>query len=206
MAHLLGSGAVPRRLLALAAVPLVLLLAAGCADDVAPAAQIGDLALSADTVLAEVDEWAGSPTLLEQLQVGSVEGEGIGTYATGFVDFVLSNRIAFELHNAQFRSLGLSLTSEDLDAVRQGLFADPAVTEQVLGELSAGYREQLLSDVARQFAVTQAMADGYDQWLGEAYASGVEIDPRFGSWNPTTGAVSPPSGPLPAPGDDFPGL
>lgn len=193
-----------RRLLAPAAVLLVLALAGGCADDVAPAVQIGDLSLSTDVVLGEVDEWAGSPTLLEQLQVGTVEGEGVGTYAVGFVDFVMSNRIAFELHNAQFVALGLSLTAEDLDAVRQGLFADPTVTEQVLGELSAGYREQLLADVGRQFAVSEAMADGYDQWLGEAYASGIEIDPRFGSWDATTGVVSPPTGPTPAPVDAFP--
>lgn len=192
-----------RRLVSLTTA-LALVVVAGCADDVSPAVQLGDRSISSEQLFDEVDEWAGSPTLLEQLQAGEVSGEGVGTYSTGFVDFVLSNRIAFELHNQQFEALGLQLTPEEIDAVRQGLFADPSITERVLGELSADYRERLLEDVARQFSVTQAMAEGYDQWLGEAYASGVEIDPRLGTWDPTTGAVSPPSGPRAAPIDAFP--
>lgn len=193
-----------RRFASLAAVVVAVAVAGGCADDVSPAVDLGERSISFEQLFAEIDEWAGSPTLLEQLQAGEIRGEGAGTYSTGFVDFVLSNRIAFELHNQQFEALGLELSDEDVEAVRQGLFADPGTTEQVLGELSADYADRLLADVARQFAVSQAMADGYDQWLGEAYASDIEIDPRFGTWDPTTGVVSPPSGPRPPATDAFP--
>lgn len=195
----------PRRLLPLAAVALALSLVGGCADDVSPAATIGDRTITSDQLFAEVDEWASSPTLLDALETGSVEGAGSGTYATAFVDFVLSNRIRFELHNEEFLTQGLTLTPDDIEAVRAGLLDDPATTETALAELSPEYRDQLLSDVARQFAVSQALAEGYAQWRTEAFAAAIAIDPRFGSWDPTGGSVVPPSGPRPAPTPAFAG-
>lgn len=191
-----------RRLFPLAALALVVSLSAGCADDVAPAVRVGDaIEISNDDLLAEVEEWAGSPTLLQQLQVATTQGDGEGSYSTSFVDFLLTNRITFELHNAQFTELGLELTDQELADVRSGLFPDPAVSQMVFEELSGSYGAQLVADVARQFAVAQAMADAYQTWRVEALArTDIEVNPRYGSWDPQGASVVPPSGPRPAPG------
>ena len=177
-------------------------LSTGCADDVAPAVRVGDsIEISNDDLLAEVAEWAGSPTLLEQLQVATAQGDGEGSYSTSFVDFLLTNRITFELHNAQFTELGLELTDQERAEVRSGLFPDPAVSEMVFEELSGSYGERLVADVARQFAVTEAMADTYQTWQVEALAgTDIDVNPRYGSWDPQGASVAPPSGPRPAPG------
>jgi hypothetical protein len=201
----LGSPLVTRSVLLLVAVVVIGALSAGCADDVAPAARVGDsIEITADDLIAEADEWAGSPTLVTQLQIPATEGAGKGSYATPFVDFLLTTRISFALHNAQFRKLGLELTDQDLTDVRAGLFSDPAASAAVLDELSPAYAERLVADAARQFAVSQAMADGYQAWQVEAFTgTDIEINPRYGSWDPQRASVVPPSGPLLAPARDL---
>lgn|GEM_PF-2987933 len=197
-----------RRLLSLAAVVLVGALSAGCADDVAPAARIGDRTVTTEQLLSEADQWAQSPTLLAQLQVATVAGAGEGSYDTAFVGFLLTNRISFELHNAQFQELGLALSDEERANVRAGLFPDPAVSQAVFAELGGPYGERLVDDVARQFAVSQAMGEGYDAWRVEVLTSDdIKINPRYGSWDARTAQLLPPAGPRPAPGADlFTGL
>lgn len=166
-----------------------------------PAARVGDHTVSADDLLDEVDRWASSPTLLQQLQVASVQGAGEGSYDTGFVDFVLSNRISFELHNEQFDALGLQLSEQELGDVRAGIFPDPATSQAVLSELGRAYGERLVADVARQFAVSQSMGPEYQDWRFEALTTtDIEVSPRYGRWESTSGQVVPPDGPLPAPG------
>ncbi len=193
----------PLRLLPVAV--LVVALSAGCANDVAPAARIGDsIEISTDDLMAEVAEWAGSPTLVTQLQIATTEGAGKGSYATPFVDFLLTTRISFELHNAQFRQLGLKLSDQELADVRSGLFSDPAVSAAVLDELSADYANRLVADAARQFAVSQAMADGYQAWQVQAFTgTDINVNPRYGSWDAQAASVVPPSGPAPAPAADL---
>ena len=185
-----------RRLVPLAAVVLMVAVTAGCADDVSPAARIGDVTVGNDALLEEVAQWAGSPTLLSALQIPTTDGEAPGSYSTAFVDFVLTNRVGFEVHNAKFDDLGLELSDQDINDVRTGLFNDPAATEAVFKELSGPFGEQLVADVARQFAVRQTLGDGYDAWLQKAYGEvDIDINPRYGSWDGQTGQVTGPSGP-----------
>lgn len=188
----------PRRLLALAAVALAGLAAtSGCASDVSPAVQIDDQRISNDDLLAEVAEWSGSPTLMGALQLPSVGADGPDNYPTEFVDFVLSNRISFEIHNAEFAALDLELSDSDLEAVRSQLLDDPATTEAVLKELSSSYGDELVADVARQAAVRDAHGDGYNDWVAEAFgAAQIDVNPRFGRWDAASGQVVGPDGPL----------
>jgi hypothetical protein len=189
---------VPRRLLALAAVALAGLAAtSGCASDVAPAVQIDGQRISNDDLLAEVAEWRGSPTLMGALQLPTVDVDGPDNYPTQFVDFVLSNRISFEIHNAEFAALDLELSDSDLEEVRSQLLDDPATTEAVLKELSSSYADQLIADVARQTAVRDAHGDGYNDWVAEAFgAAEIDVNPRFGRWDAASGQVVGPDGPL----------
>lgn len=194
-----------RRLLPLVAAVVVGALSAGCADDVAPAARVGDaIKISNDDLLAEADEWLRSPTLLGELQIPVTEGAGEGSYDTSFVDFLLSNRISFEVHNAQFKELGLELTDQELVELRAGLFTDPATSQAVFEELSTEYSDELVADLARRVAVSQAMGEGYQAWLLGVFTGGdIEINRRYGSLDPLSGQVVPPLGPRQAPGGDL---
>lgn len=189
----------PRRLLPLAALVVVVALTAGCADDVSPAAQVGDdIEISTDDLLTEVGEWAGSEGMVSGLQLGDPAGAGEGSYSTTFVNAVLGYRIAFELHREQFDALGLELTDQELAEVRSGIFGEQS--EEILGQLDPDYADQLVEDVAIQFAVTQAMAEEYEAWLVDALTvTEIDVNPRFGSWDSQSGTVVPPEGPRPAP-------
>jgi hypothetical protein len=189
-------------LLSLAVLGLAVALGgAGCAERVAPAARVGDATVSHDDLIAEVEAWAGSPTLLTQLGVASTGASGGNKFSTEFVDFVLTNRISFELHNAEFEAQGLELSDQELADVRTGLFSDPNVTAAVLDELGKPYAEQLVADVARQFAIQTALADGYAAWAQETFTgTDIQVSPRYGRWDKTSGAVVAPEGPRAAPG------
>ena len=185
-----------RKLLPLVALVLAVGLATGCADQVAPAARVGDATVDHDELMAEVEAWAGSPTLLEQLQVTETGSDGDDRYNTEFVDFVLTNRVSFELHNQEFEDRELELSEQTLDEVRNGLFSDPSVTAKVLDELGEPYAEQLVADVARQFEVQSLLAEEYASWAAESFTSeDIEVSPRYGRWDTTSGAVLAPEGP-----------
>jgi hypothetical protein len=193
---------VSRRLRLLVALVLLGGLSAGCADDVSPAATIGDRTITTRQLLDEVAEWAESPTLAEQLGISAVHGAGEGSYDMTFVGFLLTNRISFEVHNAQFDALDLELTDEEKEQVRAGLFPDPAASAAVFEELSPDYGEKLVADVARQFAVSEAMGEEYEAWRLDALGGGdIEINPKYGSWDPVAGQLAPPEGPRAAPSD-----
>lgn len=187
----------PRRLLALAVAALTLVVSSGCASDVSPAAVVNGRKISNDDFMAEVAEWAGSPTLIKNLQLETPEGKGPGSYSTAFTGIVMSIRIGFELQNAKFKELGLTLTDQQVSDVRTAIFQDPADTEALFKELGKAYGDRLASDVARQFAIQGALGDGYQDWLATAYADAkVEVNPRYGSWDAETGQVVAPEGPL----------
>lgn len=192
----------PRRLVSLAALALAVALSAGCADDVAPAATVGDSTeISTDDLMAEVAAWAGSPGMLAALQVSEPAGASEGSYSTAFVGNVLTFRLTFALHNAEFDELGLELSEQQLSEVRSALFGDAATSAEVLEELGPRVGDQLVEDAARRFAVTEALGEeGYQAWLAEAYTSTeIEVNPRYGSWDRVSGSVVPPEGPRSAP-------
>ena len=171
----------PRRLvLTLAALGMAVMTgAAGCADEADPAVRVGDATVSHDDLLAEVEAWAGSPTLLTQLEVADTGSESANGFSTQFVDIVLTNRVAFELHNAEFEARGLELSDQDLDEVRSGLLGDPDTTAAALDELGEPYADQLVADVARQFRIQTELADEYVVWAEEAFTSAdIDVSPR----------------------------
>ena len=79
-----------------------------------------------------------------------------------------------------------------------GKLADTAALE--LGNISVLHREakQGLGSAYRHGFATALAAD-YDTWAADAFSTvPVEVNPRYGSWEPQAG-VLPPIGPLPAP-------
>ena len=176
--------------------------AAGCADDVSPAATVGDATVSDEDLMSEVEAWAGSPSLIQTLQLAEPASTG-SSYSSAFVGDVLEYRIGFEVNNAEFERLGLELSDADRDDVRANLFQDPALTQAVLDELG-GYGDQLVEDVARSFKLQTELADGYAAWAAEAFpAADIEVGPRYGTFDAATGLVDPPEGPATAQPDAF---
>lgn len=187
-----------RRLLALATAALAALASAGCTDDVAPAAQIGDVRITESELLDEVAEWAENPALLSVVQFPEelVDGEGSGegsTYSTALVDFVLGSRVSFEVHRAEFERRGLELPDEVLDSVRRELFGPQ--TDAVADQISKEYFDRLVEDVAIRLHLAEELGQGdYDEWLADATEE-VEVNPRYGSWDGESSAVVPPLDP-----------
>ena len=198
-----------RRPLTAAVLVLALGMAAsGCADDVSPALRVGDITVSEDELRAEVEAWAGSPTLLGALQVeqqiGPIAGEGLGGHTMAFVDLVLSYRVNFELHNDEFAARELELTREELDVTRSTLLGD--ATEAVLEELGDDYADRFVADVARLTRIQQELGQlDYEAFITEAFARrDIDVNPRYGAWDPDAQSVVPPDGPRPAPSEDDP--
>jgi hypothetical protein len=190
-----------RRLVPALAVALATSVSAGCADDVSPAARVGDVEITGDALMQEVERWASSPSLLGAVQVTSTEGSGPRSYSTDFVDVVLTNRIAFDLHREQFDALKLEVDDADLSDQRDSFAPVLAEVSAAFGdEVSAAFGDRLVGDLVRVNAVSTAMGDGYEAWFNEAISGDIEVNPRYGEWDPQSGFVVPPEGPRPAPG------
>ena len=182
----------PRRLLlTIATVVLAAALGgAGCADDVSPAVSIGDRSVSHDDFLVELEAWSSSPSLVQALQIPFLPGNDDTGYSTDFADIVLSNRVAFELHNEEFEARRLELTDDDLSTARE------AVPPGALDEMGEEYADLLVADIARQFKVQEALGEGYAEWAQGAFTrSDIDVSPRYGRWDATTGTVVAPDGP-----------
>lgn len=188
----------PRRPLALVFAALTLAAVAGCADDVSPAARIGDLKISNEVFLDEMAEWAGNEAAVDR-QV--LQDSSPGTYPSDLTRQLLQQRIDFELHNLEFERLGLVLDRAMRDRALTIVFGDPAAAEEPLSEFSDEFAQRYTDDVARQIAVTDELGDeGYGQWREQAYAeTDIEVSPRYGTWDRQAGQIVPPTGPSGSP-------
>jgi len=186
---------VPRRLLALAVAALALLAGAGCADNVSPAARIGDVKIGNDAFLAEVAEWVGNPMAVDPSMLGTPSP---GTYPLDLVRQLLQQRIEFELHRQEFDALGLKLDNTMRDAALASLFGDPSAAKQPFSAFSKEFAKSFTDDAARQLAVQTKLGDtGYTKWHTAAYAkTTIEVSPRYGTWDAATGQIVAPKGPI----------
>lgn len=184
-----------RHLLALLAVPALAVAGAGCADDVSPAARVGDVKVGDDELMDEVEQWANNAVAFDQSQLA---GLAPGTYPMRLVDVILQQRIDLELHREQFEELDLDLDdSARTDALAQLFQGDQALAQEALGGFSEEYAERYVDDIGRQVAVEQAMGqDAYVAWRIEAYLEAdIEVSPRYGRWDPQAQSVVAPDGP-----------
>lgn len=184
-----------RRLALLLAAPALVALASGCADDVSPAARVGDLEITDEALMDEVEEWAGNPAAFDQSEL---QGLNPGTYPMRLVDVILQQRIDLELHRAAFDELDLELT----DGIRTGALAqlfqgDVDLARQALEGFSDPYADRYIDDIARQLAVEQELGtEGYARWRADAYRdTGIEVSPRYGAWDAEAQSVVAPDGP-----------
>jgi hypothetical protein len=186
---------VRRRLLALLAVPALVVTGAGCADDVSPAARVGDVKVGDDELMDEVEQWAHNAAAFDQSQLAGLDP---GTYPMRLVDVILQQRIDLELHRTQFEELDLELDdSARSDALAQLFQGDLALAQQALEGFSEDYAARYVDDIGRQVAVEQAMGqEAYASWRIDAYRDAdIEVSPRYGRWDPEAQSIVAPEGP-----------
>jgi hypothetical protein len=185
---------VPRRLLALAVAALALFASAGCADDVSPAARIGDVKITNDQLLDEVAEWVGNPAAVDPATVASTTP---GSYPLELVRQLLQQRVDFELHRQEFDELGLEVDDDLRQQALTTLFGDPAAAGDAFAAFSKAFADSFVDDVARQIGVQNTLGDeAYGAWRTKAYAEAdIEVSPRYGTWDAATGQIVAPSGP-----------
>jgi hypothetical protein len=187
---------VPRRLLTpVLAIAAALALGAGCADEVSPGIRVGDAKISVDEVLDEVAEWTGNQATSFFQEPGGPESV---TYPMDAVDALIQQRIELELHNQEFEALDLRIDDALRDQALQLLFqGDLSIADQALGGFSEEYATSYVDDIARQIAVQTELGDtAYGAWRVEALSGeDIEVNPRFGSWDPETQTVIGPEGP-----------
>ena len=187
-----------RRLLTLVALALAGLLTAGCADDVSPAVRVGDTKIGTADFQAELDEWVGNPALVDpQLNQAGAPGAYSGSLVRG----VLGQRIDLMLNDQEFEAQGLELDDSMRQQAIAVVFGDQATADQQLKGFSADYASSILDDLARQIALSTALGEeAYTAWRTDAYATtDIEVSPRYGTWDGSTGAVLAPAAPLPGP-------
>ena len=184
----------PRRLLALAVAALALFASAGCADDVSPAARIGDVTITNDELLDEVAAWVANPQAIDP---ATLDESAPGTYPLELVRQLLQQRLDFELHHIEFDALGLELDDNLREQALTTLFGDPSAADAAFEAFTDEFAAAFVDDVARQIAVQGELGDeGYTTWRTDAYrTTDIEVSPRYGTWDGTTGQIVPPTGP-----------
>ena len=175
-------------LIAAAAVALVGLVAAGCAEQSA-AVRVGDTTMSQSDFEAELDAYAASQAFVPD--PASVRGELSGSYTQDFVASALRQRIELMLAARLFDEHDLDLTDADISDM----------TQQVGNQLDSiprGLRESLIEDLAlRMRLIDELGQEEYGRALTEAAdTTDIEVNSHYGSWNPETYSVDPPEGPL----------
>lgn len=187
----------PRRLLALVLVVLAAAGTAGCADAVSPAIRVGDATVSNDELLDEIDQWINNPVAVDPAQVAGLTPGG---YPGELVRQLINQRIDFMLHAQEFERLGLEVTDQLRDQALVALFGDPSAASDAFAAFSEEFASSFTDDVARQIGVQEELGDeGYSAWYVEAYdTADIEVNSRYGAWDPSTRSVTAPATPTPA--------
>jgi hypothetical protein len=200
----------------LAALAFVGLASTGCAEQSA-AAKVGDQTLSESDLMDEVGALVGNETLLESagLAEDDLRGESDQSFSQQIVSSVLTQRIQFMFVDQLFTDEGMELSSSDLAAGQQQFQSTfgPAASE-----FSESFQDRATEDFAKAAVVQQQLGDDFQQRFTDLVEStDVQLNSRFGTWdaeaflaqlfsqNATSPAITPPDGPLPAPGSDSSG-
>jgi len=186
-----------RRLAPVLAVALGVSLSAGCADDVAPAARVGDRTITHDELIAEVEEWAGndrSPRATELATSASPAG-----YPITPVGGILQERILLEILEPAFDELGLELTPDAREQALGLLGVEPGQEAVLFEAFSTEYIDDYLESYAKGIAVQAELGEEAFLDLLQERARDVEVNPRYGGWDAEQLTVLPPEGPRPAP-------
>jgi len=173
---------------------------AACADDVAPAARIGDRTITTDELLDEVAEWADNDQTQRAQELGAVTTPA--GYAIDPVISILQDRITFEIAGQAFDELGLALDDGLLAQASTFFFGEGPQAEAARAGFSEGYADRYVEGLARGIAVqTELGEEDFAQMILEG-GRDVEVSSRYGEWDASRLTIVAPAGPRAAPGSD----
>ena len=187
-----------RRVLPPAVAVLAALASAGCADDVSPAARVGDRTITTDELLDEVAEWATNDRTTRSEELAATAAPS--GYALGPVGGILQERIVLEMVDPVFDDLGLELTEELRQQTLELLVGDPEQSDAAFEGFSEEYVDRYVDGYAKGLAVQAELGEDAFVDLLQERARDVEVNPRYGTWDPEQVTIVPPEGPRPAPG------
>jgi hypothetical protein len=186
-------------------------IAATSCTDQAAAARVGDQTLSESELLDELRAFVDNEPFLQANGIDpdnaeSLRGGSSESFSQEFVGFVLENRIVNMLIADMFDGVGLVLSDGVRDQGRAGLASDEQ-SAAIFEAFPASYQDQLVDDQARAGALQAALGEDFQTQLVEAAeTTDIELSSRYGTFDVQAfldqeGAITPPAGPLPAPGD-----
>lgn len=179
----------------------LIVLASGCASDVAPAARVGDETITTEELFDEVGEWAGNAQTQRSVDLAATESPS--GYAMGPVISILHERIIFTITGPAFDEMGLELTDTLRQQALTVILGDPSQADAAFGAFTDAYAQRYVDDLAKGIAVQEQLGDeGFVDLVREG-ASDLELNPRFGTWDEANITIVPPEGPQAPSGNDL---
>jgi hypothetical protein len=213
------------RLFASSVLAFALILSA-CGTGGAAAFSVGDEDFSNDQLNAEVDDILARPAFFvtvfgfcptapdpssfdPTLEVcPEVSADPPGTYSQAVASFAIRQRIFFAEMKQELDARGLSPSAEDEDFVNNA-FAQPGPDGRsffdlmVTSDASAdeAFVSGLLDDFTAQVALQNLFTDeaAFNDFVIDANQR-VEVNQRYGTWDPSVGSLEPPEGASSPPG------
>lgn len=188
----------------LAAVTVAGLAATGCAEQSA-AVRVDDATVSRSDFEDQLDLFYENDALRDYLFQGvtreqlRAEGDPRGSYTQVYVGSLATVQVQFLVTAQALEEEGIELTDADRDALVDEL--DSAVPGGY-DSLPSGVRDDLVEGLASFDKLrTELDEDEFNIVVGEVVdRATIEVSSQYGTWDPEQFAVTPPSGPAPAPG------
>ena len=196
-----------KRLLALAAACLLSLSLLGCApDDQAALTVDGEEVLTVGDLEEQLDVVAESDDFLAAYDA---RGGGTDTLSTSFVATVLNFKVLSAVLEGELADQGIEVTDDDQSTAEETVTQLLAAGDQQTGappmerEAVPDPYFDLLVELYANFIALTGSFDGDQQAaqdrLGELVpAADVEVNERYGTWDPDTLSVTAPEGPVSA--------
>ncbi len=195
----------PKRLLPLLLLVATLVLSGGCSSSSTAAVTVNGVSYSQADLKDELEQLAPAFIEFGGSDPSTVNGAGPGSYTSEFTLSLLNQRVQTMLFQAEQQKRGLEITEEARATAREVFFGSAEVADTVIATLSSEFAERFVDDIAAGIVLqTDIGEDQFQTWIADAMGTvDVEVNPRFGTWEPDQQTIVPPEGAL-HPGEDEP--
>ncbi len=161
---------------------------ASCRSE-SPAIKVNDLETSIEAFDDEITQWWASDDFREVLLGGGLSFDADASQpGPAFIEVVATRRISFLATGAELDNRGVDVTADDIAAMEEEFASDPT-SQAIVDSLDADLRAQTLRDFARQEKLNELLQEpGAEPVAFDDFD--VFLDPRYGTWDPDTGAVT----------------
>jgi hypothetical protein len=196
---------VPKRLIPLLLLIGTLLLSGACSSSSTAALTVNGTSYSQADLKEELEQLAPAFIEFGGSPAETVNGAGPGSYTSEFTLSLLNQRVQALVFQAERQKRGLEITDADRATAREVFFGSADVADTVIATFSPGFTERFIDDIASGIVVQNDIGEEeFQVWLADAMSTvDVEVNPRFGTWDPDQQTIVPPEGAV-HPGEDEP--